>query len=151
MKYCSVSDVLSVLRIFADDWDDFQQTIPTGLIEQIIDEDSLFVRNRLQSRYDISKIEALDPLPYTIRECTKLRASLTALDRIGVVSTERNQQIQQMLMNNYTDWLNMLKQGNLFDNDGNLLAMNNRARVQYQTSNNLETIKDIYKRGCHHV
>ena len=151
MRYCSVSDVLSVLRIFADDWDDFQQTIPTGLIEQIIDEDSLFVRNRLQSRYDINKIEALDPLPYTIRECTKLRASLTALDRIGVVSTERNQQIQQMLMNNYTDWLNMLKQGNLFDNDGNLLAMNNRARVQYQTSNNLETIKDIYKRGCHHV
>lgn len=127
MMYCSVQDVINVVRIYENDWADQINTIPTELIESFIFEATEEVRTILYLKYELAYIDSLVPTPYAINYVTKLRASYYLLDRIGPVSADRSALLKSLLDNNYDHWFHMIENGLILLADGSGLAVTTKS------------------------
>lgn len=112
--YCSVADVMGVLRLFDTDVDDIQ-TITEEQISAIITEASEEVQYIVAAKYDLAVVNALDPVPLALNYLAKYKSAVVALERLGPVSSDRNQKLQEFILKEYETWKHHVTFGLLLD------------------------------------
>lgn len=144
MAYCTVEQVINVVRIYENDWDDQINTLPTELIEGFIAEATEEINYILYTRYELSIIAALSPVPYAINFLTKVRTAFLLLDRIGPVSSDRSKALKDLLQHDYDHWYLLVERGLLLDSTGTAVVTKDVRTPDTQTPAFVNNISNLY-------
>lgn len=165
-SYCTVADVLSVAIRFKDDvWptdsepDDLAshkqktKTIARGDVELTIEEASEMVRAMIKPQYDSAVIDSYEAAGYpkVIIFLTKTYSAILMFERYAPQSVEANQKLIESLKRSMTAYEQIIVNGALTDQDGNLVERTYAIEVMLGRDNDnykaFDELKDTYENG----
>jgi hypothetical protein len=142
MNYCTADEIMSLLQLFQNDWTAIEKDIPESLLDDIVIEATEHIRYLLNEKFTISEIEAMSTLPTAINYATKLKGVFLVLERVGLVSMERNGELKKLMEDSYSQWCMFIQKGLLLDSSGTEISVEHIPRLQKNT--NYATLGDYY-------
>ena len=133
MDYCTVDDVLNVATDYRGSVEGYTppsgstmvrpntKTIAESEVESLITEASVMVDSKLAPRYQLSVIQAIDPLPPVVVYLTKTYAAIMMYQRYDFGSIEKGKAQIEQLQNPMTEYKRIISNGSLLDSAGELV------------------------------